>query len=1039
MTWLFYLNFRFETILLFCQDDLMAETHEKLEQALQRETGRFRECYLWLEEAMPKAFFKEISLENLMLITHSLMGFPLQDYYSTIHLKGAALVLCLDVADADLRILQQFAMYGIKNYQTFVSKSPPPFSGVNSCLRIAHIIFTDVEETKDKEISPQTLENLRRAVLGKNPDASEVEMERLIGDLSGRFLNSLTEETLSSVLEMYFRAKTRDSCQYEVRYNQDWQEKGTGSMQIVLAWKNIPKYNFLYRLARTIYRHQLVIKRADASYVNPYGRESILLMTLELHGANGQAVEEVADIPEFLREFATVKYFASFDRFDEELVSKGYITGNAANVLRAMVYFIHQALVHIDPNLYNFENVVEGLCRHPEITAMISEAFKWKFHPELHNFERYSSLRDEILKTVDRLDTGQEENDLRRKTILRQGLMMVEYTLKTNAFRLNFTGLSFRLDPKYLDAIPFDRAKKFPELPFAIFFIKGMHYFGYHIRFKDLARGGLRTVFPEQKERMIYERNTIFTECYNLAYTQHLKNKDIPEGGAKGLIFLKPFERLGSEADIYKRELDRKNTHPDELQQKISQFKQEQTLEYLYQAQRSYVECLTTIVNCEPDGSLKARRIVDYWKKPEYLYLGPDENMHDAMILWIAEYSQRHGYKPGTSFITSKPTAGINHKEYGVTSLGVNVYMREFLKYQGIDPQKKSFTIKIAGGPDGDVAGNQIYNLFKFYPHTAKLLALIDISGAAYDPEGLDLGHLKELFELGRPIAFFDRKKLHTGSYLIDKTKRRETSPLAQQMLLTKNVQGNIEEEWLSGSEVNHLLRATINKTKTDVFIPAGGRPRTLNESNWRDFLDENGRPTSKIIIEGANLYLTPHARKELEKLGCLIVKDSSANKTGVICSSFEVLCGLTLGDAKFVENKEPLVKEILDRLANLALSEAHLLIREHQETGTPLTDISGKVSERINQFTYQLLDHLESISIGKNPKDSLVHCFLDYCPKTLQNHFLDLLLSEIPDQHKKAIIACHIGARLVYKKGLHWFPSIVDILPIVLEELSSF
>ncbi|MFV0341069.1 MAG: NAD-glutamate dehydrogenase domain-containing protein [Parachlamydiaceae bacterium] len=1013
-------------------------TNEKLEQALQRETEKFKQSYLWLEEAMPKAFFKEISLENLLLVTHSLMGFPLQDYYSTIHLKCAALVLSLDVADADLRILQQYAMYGIKNYQTFVSKTLPPFPGITKKLRVAHIIFTDAEESEDKEIAPQTRENLQSLVMGKNPNASQTEVERLIRDLSGRFLNSLSENTLSMALEMYFRAKTRDSCQYDVRYREDWQEKGSGSMQIVLAWKNIPKHNFLYRLARTIYRHQLVIKRADATYVNPYDRESILLMMLDLHGADGQPAEEVADIPEFLREFATVKYFASFDRFDKDLVTTGYISGNAANLLRAMVYFIHQALVHIDPNLYNFENVEEGLCRHPELTAMLTETFKWKFHPELHNFDRYQSLKEKFLNMVERLDTGQEENDLRRKTILRQGLAMVDYTLKTNAYRLNFTGLSFRLDPKYLDAIPFDRSKKFPELPYAIFFIKGMHYFGYHIRFKDLSRGGLRTVFPEQTERMIYERNTIFTECYNLAYTQHLKNKDIPEGGSKGLIFLKPYDRLDSESEIYKRELERKSTPPEETTKKLAQFQQEQTQEYLYQAQRSYVECLTTIVNCEPDGALKARRIVDYWKKPEYLYLGPDENMHDAMILWIAQYSEEHGYKPGTSFITSKPTAGINHKQYGVTSLGVNAYMREFLKYIGIDPQKEPFTIKIAGGPDGDVAGNQICNLFKYYPHTAKLLALIDISGAAYDPEGLDLHQLKDLFELGRPIAFYDRSKLHNGAYLIDKTKRKESTPIAQQIQLTKKVDGVLEEEWLSGSEVNHLLRETINKTKTDVFIPAGGRPRTLNESNWKDFLDENNKPTSKVIIEGANLYLNSFARRELEKLGCLIVRDSSANKTGVICSSFEVLCGLTLGDSKFVENKDSLVKEILERLSQLALSEAELLIREHQTSGIPLTEISSKVSERINQFTYQLLNHLDSISIGKNPKDPLVHCFLDYCPRTLQEHYLNELLSEIPDQHKKAIIACHVGARLVYKKGLHWFPSIVDILPLVLEELNT-
>ena len=73
---------------------------------------------------------------------------------------------------------------------------------------------------------------------------------------------------------------------------------------------------------------------------------------------------------------------------------------------------------------------------------------------------------------------------------------MIQHTLKTNFYRMNYTAISFRLDPKYLDDIPFERSKKFPELPYAIFFIKGMHFFGFHIRFKDLARGGLRTVFP---------------------------------------------------------------------------------------------------------------------------------------------------------------------------------------------------------------------------------------------------------------------------------------------------------------------------------------------------------------------------------------------------------------------------------------------------------------------------------------------------------------------------------------------------------------
>lgn len=171
-----------------------------------------------------------------------------------------------------------------------------------------------------------------------------------------------------------------------------------------------------------------------------------------------------------------------------------------------------------------------------------------------------------------------------------------------------------------------------------------------------------------------------------------------------------------------------------------------------------------------------------------------------------------------------------------------------------------------------------------------------------------------------------------------------------------------------------------------------------------------------------------------LEKQGVLIIKDSSANKTGVICSSFEVLCGLTLGDERFVANKKQLVEEILERLKVCAWNEADLLLRTHKATGEPLTDISDKISERINQFTYQLLDYLDTIPLSSDPNDPLLKSFLNYCLPTLRERFRDDLIQQIPEHHKKAIIACHISASLVYRKGLGWLPSIVDILPILLQ-----
>ncbi len=1009
---------------------------EELLLNIQNENRKFKDYYLWLEKAMPPAFFEEISRENAMLISHTLMGFDLQAYFSTIHLKNGVLVMCLDSPDADLRILENYALYGIKNYRAYVSNTPLPSSETKENLRIASILFTQAKETGGIPLSSGAKEGLYSLVKEHNEGLSRPHFDDLIDHIDGSLLRALPTDRLVSALNMFFRAQTRDTCQYEVHYHENWKETSTPSMQIVMAWRNTPKHHFLYRIARVIHRHGLVLKCVHASYINTANKNSILLMVLELHGGNGEAVWDVANIPEFLRELLTVKYFASFDLIDAKLVGKKIISGNMGNFLRSTVNFIHQALVYIDPNVYTLENIESAICRHPELTVKMCEAFRYKFDPECHDHQKYKELREAFLLDIDKLDTGQEENDIRSKNILKQGMNFIHHTYKTNFYRTILSAHSFRLNPEYLNDIPFNRKNFFPEMPYAIFFIKGMHFFGFHIRFKDLSRGGLRTVSPAQADQVIYERNQIFAECYNLALTQHMKNKDIPEGGSKGIIFLNLFKRMESESLIFQKELENLHLTADEINQKLKSFQKEQKLEYLHQAQRSFVESLLVIVNCNENGEIRAKNIIDYWKKPEYLYLGPDENMHDEMIQWIADMSKRYGYRPGGAFISGKALTGINHKEYGVTSLGVNVYMEALLKFIGIDPKLIPFTVKMSGGPDGDVAGNQINNLHRFYHKTAKLLTLVDVSGVIYDSKGLDLDILAELFRQGKPVKYYPPERLSDGGFLLDKNAKRMLNSLSQQTLCRRMTNGQLEEQWLSGDEMNHILRTFVLQTKADMFIPAGGRPRTIDESNTFEFLDAEGKPSAKCIVEGANLYLTPKARSILEKLGVLIIKDSSANKTGVICSSFEVLCGLVLKDEEFIKNRERLIGEVLWRLERCAAEEAELLLKTYRETKESLPKISERISERINQFTYEILDYLNKVSWNNDPADLLTKCCLDYCLPLLRDEYREQTLRELPDHHKKAIVACHLAAQLVYRKGLSWQPTVVDILPLLLKEV---
>ncbi len=173
-----------------------------------------------------------------------------------------------------------------------------------------------------------------------------------------------------------------------------------------------------------------------------------------------------------------------------------------------------------------------------------------------------------------------------------------------------------------------------------------MHFIGFNIRFKDLARGGVRTVIPERREQFVHERNNVFSEAYNLAFTQQQKNKDIPEGGAKTTILLKPMDVFCIEEEVYRKELEEDGIDPKIIEEKILVYKESQRQAYIDSSQRCFIDSFMTLLNCEEDGTLRSKSVVDYWKKPEYIYLGPDENISNEMIVWIADFAVRCSYKP---------------------------------------------------------------------------------------------------------------------------------------------------------------------------------------------------------------------------------------------------------------------------------------------------------------------------------------------------------------------------------------------------------
>ena len=553
----------------------------------------------------------------------------------------------------------------------------------------------------------------------------------------------------------------------------------------------------------------------------------------------------------------------------------------------------------------------------------------------------------------------------------------------------NRYSLGLRLDPKIM-AVEGEEAK---ETPYGVIFAHGRRFDGYHVRFRDIARGGVRLVTPPSPEQFALESAHHYDEVYALGYAQQLKNKDIPEGGSKAVVLIDTVGMSPMGKDFVMR--------------------------------KSVKAFTDTILDLIVDTEETREEIVNFVGKKEVLYLGPDEQVsisnsmaricapnfntnispvslsHQVIpqdIDWIIKRAAQRGYDTPAAFMSSKPRAGINHKEFGVTSEGVNVYLDVALQHVlKIDPKEESFTVKITGGPDGDVAGNELKILNREYGDNAKVVGIADGTGCAEDPDGLYWPELLRLVENNLPIDQFDTSKLgESGAvHTVD------------------------SEEGVKARNSMH------NRVQADAFIPAGGRPNTVNVHNYKHFLNTDGTPSAPLIVEGANLFVTDEARQLLfDEAGVIIVKDSSANKAGVITSSYEICAAMLLTEEEFFENKPQIVSEVLDKLHEYARMEAELLFNEFENYGGSLPQLSKVVSGAVNAATDALTVALETFS--EEDKEKLLPLFRAHLPKTMADLSFDKVHERVPAQYITNAIASCLASKLVYKEGTKF----VETLP---------
>ena len=383
----------------------------------------------------------------------------------------------------------------------------------------------------------------------------------------------------------------------------------------------------------------------------------------------------------------------------------------------------------------------------------------------------------------------------------------------------------------------------------------------------------------------------------------------------------------------------------------------------------------------------------------ELIYLGPDENITDELISWLVDQAERRGHPCPNAFMSSKPGAGINHKEYGVTSEGVVVFLEAALKSQGINPRTQPFTVKMTGGPDGDVAGNAIRIMHREFGLNARIVGIADGTGSAEDPVGLDLIELLRLVDEGCGIASFEPKSL---------------SPDGKVLTLSD----------VAGVEARNTLH---NRVQADAFVPCGGRPAAVNQNNWRAFIMEDGTASARVVVEGVNLFFTEDARDALSnEAGVLFVKDSSANKCGVICSSYEIAASLLLDEKTFLEIKKPFVEEVVHQLRHLARREAAVLFSHYRRRPhIPLSKVSGQLSDTINRLKDSVIASFKNMDAGQLEKAT--HLVEAHLPKSLVAAAGPASLNALPKAYYHRIIASVLASEIVYREGIDRFVDVSE------------
>jgi glutamate dehydrogenase len=580
------------------------------------------------------------------------------------------------------------------------------------------------------------------------------------------------------------------------------------------------------------------------------------------------------------------------DGFNSLVLDAG-LTWRQVVVLRAYAKYLQQA-----GTTFSSGYIARVLRSNPVIARQLIRLFESRFDPDRQAGQAESSeaLFEEIAGALDEVASLDEDR------ILRAYLGLIMATKRTNYFRgkprfddsaggsggsrqrvSSAPYLVFKLDAALVPNLPAPRPKF--EL-----FVYSPRFEGVHLRFANVARGGLR--WSDRRE-------DFRTEILGLAKAQEVKNAVIVPSGAKGGFVCKQLPDP-SDREAYQREV--------------------------LACYRMLISAMLDVTdNLRAGQVIPPEQVVRHDGDDPYLVVAADKGT--ATFSDTAnEIALSRGFWLGDAF-ASGGSAGYDHKKMGITARGAWESVRFHFQTLGIDVSTTDFTVAGIGDMSGDVFGNGM-----LLSEHIKLVAAFDHRHVFLDPEpdpAASFAERRRLFNLPRSSwADYDAGLISAGGGVWPRSaKSVPISPQVRALLGVADGTAALSPDEL----ISAILAAPVDllwnggvgtyvKATRQVHADAGDR------SNDAVRIDAS-QLRARVVGEGGNLGLTQEARIEYSLGGGLVNTDFIDNSAGVDTSDHEVNIKILLDEVvrngqMTVADRNGLLQTMTDEVGRLVLAD---------------------------------------------------------------------------------------------------------------------